>query len=97
LDWVFRVALIGKGHLPFGFPSLPALVSPKPLFRFYPANLGCERELELAAGDQRRMPKVALNTPAPDFALETFQGETVRLSDFKGKANVLLVFNRGFT
>jgi peroxiredoxin len=42
------------------------------------------------------MPKVALNTPAPEFALENFQGEMVRLSDFEGKANLLLVFNRGF-
>jgi peroxiredoxin len=43
------------------------------------------------------MPKVTLNSPAPDFTLKNFQGETVRLSDFKGRANVLLVFNRGFT
>ncbi len=43
------------------------------------------------------MPQVTLNTPAPDFALENFQGETIQLSDFKGRANVLLVFNRGFT
>lgn len=42
------------------------------------------------------MPKVSLNTQAPDFALQNFQGETVRLSDFRGKSNVLLVFNRGF-
>lgn len=42
------------------------------------------------------MPKVALNTPAPDFSLTDFRGEPVRLSDFKGRANVLLVFNRGF-
>lgn len=42
------------------------------------------------------MPRVALNTPAPNFALQNFQGETVQLSDFRGKANVLLVFNRGF-
>ena len=42
------------------------------------------------------MPKVALNTPAPDFTLQNFAGETVRLSDFRGKTNVLLVFNRGF-
>ncbi len=42
------------------------------------------------------MPKVALNTPAPDFTLQGFNGETVRLSDFRGKSHVLLVFNRGF-
>ena len=42
------------------------------------------------------MPKVALNTPAPDFSLQNFQGETVRLSDFRAKSHVLLVFNRGF-
>lgn len=43
------------------------------------------------------MPKVSLNTPAPDFSLPDFKGEIVHLSDFAGKANVLLVFNRGFT
>jgi len=42
------------------------------------------------------MPKVSLNTPAPDFTLVDFHGETVRLSDFKGRSKVLLVFNRGF-
>jgi peroxiredoxin (alkyl hydroperoxide reductase subunit C) len=42
------------------------------------------------------MPKVSLNTPAPDFTLRDFQGEPVSLSDFRGKAHVLLVFNRGF-
>ena len=43
------------------------------------------------------MPQVSLNTPAPDIALDNFQGEMVRLSDFIGQSNVLLVFNRGFT
>jgi peroxiredoxin len=43
------------------------------------------------------MPKVSIDTPAPDFALQNFQGQTVRLSDLRGKANVLLVFNRTFT
>ena len=42
------------------------------------------------------MPKVALNTPAPDFALQDFRGETVRLTDFNSKAHVLLVFDRTF-
>jgi len=43
------------------------------------------------------MPKVALFTPAPDFQLEDFNGNQIRLSDFKSSLNVLLVFNRGFT
>ena len=42
------------------------------------------------------MPKVLLNTLAPDFALKNFRGEIVNLSDYGGKSNVLLVFNRGF-
>jgi peroxiredoxin len=42
------------------------------------------------------MPQVSLNTPAPDFALKDFQGEVVRLAGFRGRAHVLLVFNRGF-
>ena len=40
---------------------------------------------------------VKIDKPAPDFSLETFNGEQVRLSDYLGKRNVLLVFNRGFT
>ncbi len=43
------------------------------------------------------MPKVSINVPAPDFTLRNFQGETVSLSNFRGKVHVLLVFNRGFT
>jgi len=43
------------------------------------------------------MPQVSLNTPAPNFTLQNFRGDTVSLSDFQGKSNVLLVFNRGFT
>jgi peroxiredoxin len=42
------------------------------------------------------MPKVPLNTPAPDFELTDFNGQPVRLSDFRGDKNTLLVFNRGF-
>lgn len=43
------------------------------------------------------MAQVQLNKPAPDFTLEDYQGNSVSLSDFKEKQNVLLVFNRGFT
>ncbi len=42
------------------------------------------------------MSKIALNTLAPDFALDDFQGRQVRLADFRGKKNVVLIFNRGF-
>jgi peroxiredoxin len=40
---------------------------------------------------------VKLDKPAPDFKLESFSGETIRLSDYQGKSNVVLIFNRGFT
>lgn len=43
------------------------------------------------------MPRVNLNTPAPDFQLEDFEGNLFRLSDLKDQSNVLLVFNRTFT
>lgn len=43
------------------------------------------------------MTKIAINTPAPDFELQDFEGRPVRLSDYEGKQNVILVFNRGFT
>jgi peroxiredoxin len=41
--------------------------------------------------------RVQINQPAPDFSLADQSGKIVLLSDFHGKANVLLVFNRGFT
>jgi peroxiredoxin len=33
---------------------------------------------------------------APDFMLIDHSGREVRLSDFRGDRNVVLVFNRGF-
>jgi peroxiredoxin len=42
------------------------------------------------------MPRVEINTPAPDFGLPDFNGHLVRLSDFRGRSPVVLVFNRGF-
>lgn len=35
--------------------------------------------------------------PAPDFEMADSEGKVVRLSDFKGKKHVVLVFNRGFS
>jgi peroxiredoxin Q/BCP len=43
------------------------------------------------------MPRVELNTPAPDFTLIDFNGKSVSLSDYTGQKNVLVVFNRGFS
>jgi len=43
------------------------------------------------------VPKVEIATPAPDFELADFKGAKFRLADYAGQANVLLVFNRGFT
>ena len=42
------------------------------------------------------MPKVAINTPAPNFTLPDYKGQPVTLSDYHSESNVLLVFNRGF-
>jgi peroxiredoxin len=43
------------------------------------------------------MARVELNSIAPDFTLDDFNGQSVSLSDYKGEQNVVLVFNRGFT
>ena len=43
------------------------------------------------------MPRVSLDQTAPEFSLPDFTGRTVSLSDYRGRKNVLLVFNRGFT
>ena len=43
------------------------------------------------------MSKIPLDLPAPDFELADFHGRAFRLSDLRGRKNVLLVFNRGFT
>jgi cytochrome oxidase Cu insertion factor (SCO1/SenC/PrrC family) len=41
------------------------------------------------------MSRIELNSKAPDFTLEDYQGNLIKLDDFRGK-NILLVFNRGF-
>jgi peroxiredoxin (alkyl hydroperoxide reductase subunit C) len=43
------------------------------------------------------MSKIQLNLRAPDFVLNDLNDQPVRLSDFRDKKNVVLVFNRGFS
>jgi cytochrome oxidase Cu insertion factor (SCO1/SenC/PrrC family) len=47
-----------------------------------------------AAAGQPAAPVTHLKAgdPAPDFALNDTEGQTVRLSDFRGKKNVVLAF-----
>jgi hypothetical protein len=40
--------------------------------------------------------RVEINTTAPDFMLDDFRGQAVRLSDYRSKRHIVLVFNRGF-
>ena len=39
---------------------------------------------------------VELDTLAPDFILPDFNGQPVRLSDYRENRHVVVVFNRGF-
>jgi peroxiredoxin len=43
------------------------------------------------------MARVKINKQAPDFILPDFHDNNIRLSDYRGEKNVVLIFNRGFT
>lgn len=43
----------------------------------------------------RKAPALRVGEPAPEFELPDARGETVRLSDFRSRCNVLLIFYRG--
>jgi peroxiredoxin len=43
------------------------------------------------------MPRLEVGARAPDFTLADQAGKAVRLADFHGTSNVLLVLNRGFS
>lgn len=42
------------------------------------------------------MTTTAVGLPAPDFVLTDIEGDSIRLSDYRGYRNVMLVFLRGF-
>ena len=42
------------------------------------------------------MARVEVNATAPEFSLPDLNGKNVSLSDYAGRKNVLVVFNRGF-
>jgi hypothetical protein len=55
---------------------------------------------ELGPVDGRDLPgtdlgRIAIGDIAPDFTLETYRGETLTLSENRGRREVLLVFYRG--
>jgi len=63
-------------------------------------SLQAQTPIELGPKDGHDLPateldRVAVGTPAPDFSLESLDGDTLTLSDFRGKKNVVLVFYRG--
>src|SRR2546430_12564913 len=53
-----------------------------------------DRVSRISAMDQRHKENIMLHVgePAPDFELQDEQGRTVRLSDFRGKSAVVLMF-----
>ncbi len=57
-----------------------------------PPTLGPKDGTGLATLDTGR---VSVGATAPDFTLETKDGATVTLSQFRGKKTVVLVFYRG--
>lgn len=54
--------------------------------------LGPVDGLDLPATEVTR---VAVGTEAPDFALDSYTGAVVQLSDYRGSKDVVLVFYRG--
>ncbi len=47
-------------------------------------------------GGATEIDRIKVGQAAPDFALENADGRAVRLSDYRGKKAVVLVFYRGY-
>lgn len=57
-----------------------------------PPTLGAVDGHDLPPADTGR---VMVGDPAPDFVLQAFGDEIVRLSDYRGQKDVIMVFYRG--
>ena len=57
------------------------------------AQLGPKDGTDLSPTDLQR---IKVGQPAPDFTLEDMDGESITLSDLRGKKTVVLVFYRGY-
>ncbi len=50
------------------------------------------RHIAMSTYDKSKVASAVVGKPAPDFALPDDKGETVKLSDFRGKKNVVMIF-----
>jgi len=50
------------------------------------------RQLAMSTFDKSKIATAVVGVPAPDFALTDDAGETVRMTDFQGKKQVVIVF-----
>jgi cytochrome oxidase Cu insertion factor (SCO1/SenC/PrrC family) len=57
------------------------------------AQLGPNDGADLKATDINR---IKVGQPPPDFTLENMDGKSIKLSDYRGKKTVVLVFYRGY-
>jgi len=58
-----------------------------------PQSLDSENSAGLPPTDLERIQE---GIPAPDFTLESVDGNSVTLSEYRGEKNVVLVFYRGY-
>ena len=68
---------------------IAGMLAANPLF----AQLGPK---DSTSGGATEPDRIKIGQAAPDFALESAEGQTVNLSDFRGKKAVVLVFYRGY-
>ena len=56
----------------------------------------CKRKYTRYLEEMLKMASMEINQEAPDFEIEDFKGNSFKLSNFRGKSNVLIILNRGF-